>query len=158
MTLKVVESMRKWIKIAGLTPMGEKVGLGLADDIQAEVDKYYMQLPLDADGVPIRVGDKVELIANGMVETVTGYETFGLDKDTDETGWILTNETCLLANSKGCRHVKPRTVEDVLDDFARAQGYLYVNHQYKGITDYNELRALYAAELRMAVSGNETES
>lgn len=30
-----------------------------ADEIESELEKLYIKLPLDADGIPIRVGDKV---------------------------------------------------------------------------------------------------
>lgn len=38
-----------------------------ADEIEREVSERYMPLPLDADGVPIRVGDKMR---NGTVTSI----------------------------------------------------------------------------------------
>ena len=65
----------------------------------AERDECYMELPVDADGVPIRPGDDVEY--NGHVEHVNAVGGSG-----------FTSAPMFAAET--CRHVKPDTVEDVL--------------------------------------------
>ena len=72
----------------------------LCDEIEREIAECYMLLPVDADGVPIRVGDKL-ILDNGYhppmeveVQPLTTYDS-----------------SCY-------RHVKPRTIEDVLMEFA----------------------------------------
>lgn len=37
----------------------------LIDEIEADIAEHYLALPLDADGVPIHVGDVLECHANG---------------------------------------------------------------------------------------------
>ena len=78
-------------------------------ELQAKLDSYdetHVLLPLDADGVPIRIGDM--LTENGdpckfEVMSLTYYEDC---VDVNACG----------ANPKLCTHVKPRTIEDVLRD------------------------------------------
>ena len=75
--------------------------------IEAEIAERYMELPVDADGVPIHQYDKVEI--DGLPTPV----------DVIEIAPIYT----YCGAAVGCplehvRHVKPRTVEDVLADFA----------------------------------------
>lgn len=88
-----------------------------ADEIQAEVERDYMRLPVDSDGVPIRIGDLLDAPEGeeyGVVEVVE--LTF------DGEDWYFKGEVPLsfmgLAgyfNTAGWRHYrKPRTVEDVL--------------------------------------------
>lgn len=79
------------------------------DELHAKLDaiaETHMPLPLDADGVPIRIGDM--LTENGdpckfEVMSLTYYEDC---VDVNACG----------ANPKLCTHVKPRTIEDVLRD------------------------------------------
>ena len=109
----------------------------LANAIQAEVDERFMELPVDADGVPVRICDVVE--SYGEEFNVRGI---------CENSW---GELCVQGgkhNAKikpsDCRHVKPRTLEDVLCDFANdvaMQG-----HQI-GLTAHG-LSDKYAAEIR----------
>jgi hypothetical protein len=74
------------------------------DDLKAKLDAS-MPLPLDADGVPCRIGDKVS-DSNGMTHTVCEIGD----------GYISTPEGPL--NPEFCQHVskvapKPETIEDV---------------------------------------------
>ena len=81
-----------------------------ADAIQAEVDERFMELPVDADGVPIRVGDTVEwLVKNGDYEVVAVGELVALKLGEDGSFTIAAD---------ALRHVKPRTLEDALADMA----------------------------------------
>lgn len=85
--------------------------------IEREIAERYMELPTDADGVPIKVGDELcgygRLNGGVTVSAVTGWG-----------GIIVTDKgmTCnpakdgLLWDGQACRHIKPRTLEDVLRD------------------------------------------
>ena len=88
------------------------------DELQAKLDAYdktHMELPLDADGVPIRVGDKMQYhggepftvcaVAPGVIHTWAAVK-LGERKTTYDYAPIQ------------CTHYKPRTVEDVLAEFA----------------------------------------
>ena len=72
----------------------------IADEIEAEIAERYMELPCDADGVPIRVGD--ELKGGFTVDYVSPHWVFAVGRGAKHDG--------------SCRHVKPRTLEDVLND------------------------------------------
>ena len=114
----------------------------LANAIQAEVDERFMELPLDADGVPIRVGDKVQF-RNDAPVTV---DSIGTSKVyANDSGFFGSNGGFYGQGTlKNVHHVKPRTLEDVLRDFANdvaKQG-----HQI-GLTAH-ELSDKYAAEIR----------
>lgn len=91
----------------------------IADEIQAEIAERFMPMPVDADGVPIYVGDILDAPKGeeyGVVEVVE--LTF------DGEDWYFKGEVPLsfmgLAgyfNTAGWRHYhKPRTIEDVLLD------------------------------------------
>ena len=83
----------------------------------------YMPLPLDADGVPIRVGDKLNYI-----------DPFG-------NVFLCTVQPLLSHNPKCYRHVKPRTLEDVLFEFGE---------EFEGEMDgIAPIIAKYAEEIRV---------
>jgi len=111
----------------------------LLEDIQAEVDERYMELPTDADGVPIRVGDKLKSKYGPKPFIVESME-FG----SSWTVWDSENGATRWPNE--CRHVKPRTVEDVLTD-------ALVEYDETDRLTPGEIVAKYAAELRMAGDG-----
>ena len=78
--------------------------------LQAVLDAHgntHVELPLDADGVPIHVGDTIEH-PNGKHDRVR-FITINDNVPTfNERGWVASK----------CRHVEPRTVEDVLRELA----------------------------------------
>lgn len=56
MTLESLDRLREKIRIQIIHPHEY---IAMIDEVQVEVDSRYMELPLDADGVPIRCGDTV---------------------------------------------------------------------------------------------------
>lgn len=93
-------------------------GLDILDDIEREVADRYMELPLDADGVPIRVGDEMEFGENhnqGIVKALNEHMVIAMHVD---DGCMNYAKYGLLWNADTCRHIKHRTVEDVLTDLA----------------------------------------
>lgn len=80
----------------------------LADEIEREIAERYMELPVDMDGVPIRVGDRVCSPNAGGGE----YDVFAIACN----HWVDIDG--FKHNPAGTLHVKPRTVEDVLTDLA----------------------------------------
>lgn len=95
----------------------------LIESLEAEIADNYLELPVDADGVPIHVGDTVEgelLFDNATVKgTVCAYHIH----DDDEPGTVYirvkpTEDTWTIKELRfeRCRHFKPRTLEDVLRD------------------------------------------
>ena len=90
--------------------------LDLADEIETEIAERYMLLPVDANGEPIHVGDVMTLRHEKTCEVVAVSET-------QFTGKKLGSENCV-CNANLHRHVKPRTLEDVLVDMLEtAVGY-----------------------------------
>ena len=88
----------------------------LCDAIQAEVDEYYMPLPLDAEGVPIRVGDCIaeKPYRPNLGEKPSEIVCMLFNSD----GWCVSDRDPFghWASPITLVHVKPRTVEDVLRD------------------------------------------
>lgn len=80
--------------------------------LQREIAERYMELPVDADGVPLRYEDEVvsteDILRIHM--NVVGYSLAGVECMTKATKRIETIRASWL------RHVKPRTIEDVLRD------------------------------------------
>lgn len=107
----------------------------IADEIEAEIAERYMELPVDADGVPIRVYDK--LIAYNKhfsVEGIGNGTVIYLAED---------GELGELFNTAATIHVKPRTLEDVLREFA------------EDAVCCNQFGSLYADEKRIAEYADE---
>ena len=73
-------------------------------NIEAEIAANYLELPKDADGVPIRVGDAI-MLPNGNRDDVRFITIRKYDTVLNERGWVPSQ----------CTHVKPRTLEDVIE-------------------------------------------
>ena len=118
--LESLDKLRDWIRhldsnthLGVLTYQGVAGLEGIAHAIQAEVDERYMELPVDADGEPIHVGDYLQLgDTRGEVVELTYCPANG------ELPWEWQCDTGDWYNTVFARHVKPRTVEDVLNDLA----------------------------------------
>ena len=148
MTLESLDKLRDCNYNPGYR--GEPTLEMIADEIQAEVDSRYMELPLDADGVPIRFGDAVEGELLFDNETVKGtVVTYHLHSDDEpDTVYIKakpSEDTWTIKELRlnRCRHVKPRTVEDVLRDCCKEW------NRHCGDDWEQGVYAKYAAELRM---------
>lgn len=76
---------------------------GMADAIEREVAERFVELPVDADGVPIHVGDVMERVDGGPSQQAGCVCSAGFN---DAPIWC----------ARDFRHAKPRTVEDVLRD------------------------------------------
>jgi len=124
-SLESIERLREWSRLG---PMVCKDLLDIADEIEREIAEKYMELPVDADGVPIRIGDTVRELDDCVpmkVMSLTFYE------DCVDVNAYGMNPNLLL-------HVKPRTVEDVLRDFLDVK--VYTSKTYERYAD--ELREL----------------
>ncbi len=91
----------------------------IADEIEREIESRYMELPVDADGVPIRVGDVMcsagirekghKVVVSAIFED--GFVEYGSDNG-------LIGPLC----QEDWVHVNPRTIEDVLRDLVDGIG------------------------------------
>ena len=103
--IKTLEDMRNTVKTIA-ADCDEGWILGCLDAIEAEIAERFMELPLDADGVPIRIGDtvcEVDVRVPIEVMSLTFY------KDCVDVNVCGMNPNML-------RHVKPRTLESILCD------------------------------------------
>ena len=121
--MKSIDELREWCNFLGGSPCdgcGKQLHL-MADDIENEIADNYMRLPVDADNVPIHVGDVLECNANGYEGTFT---VFAIGNDTvvgnHDIEWIRDNLGKWFHVASYCHHVKPRTLEDVLNEFGIA--------------------------------------
>lgn len=87
--------------------------LVIADEIEAEVSERFVELPCDADGVPIHVGDCLQLgDTHGKVVALTYCPANG------KLPWEWQCDTGDWYNTAFAYHYKPRTLEDVLKELA----------------------------------------
>ena len=115
------------------------------DGLRKEVQAEWVPLPRDADGAPIRIGDRVrigrtEFEAIGFGNVTCDEEPYGVftQRESGEYEWF--NARCL-------RHYHAPTVEDVLREFAEK----VIDSQIPSVhPTYEEAIAEYAAKLRLA--------
>ena len=110
--MESIEKLRKYVqkwKIYCYPPDIEAI----ADEIDREISERYMLLPVDADGVPIHVGDKLQYgdYSSGIVKALNERMVIAMHVDDDNLNYAKYG---LLWDAEGCRHVKSRTIEDVL--------------------------------------------
>lgn len=110
--IKAIEKLREFVDDQFVTSGQSYLqGMAIVNSIEAEIADRYMPLPVDVDGVPIHVGDYLQLgESRGHVIALTYCPCNELpwewqcDSDGD---WY---------NTAFAHHAKPRTVEDVLRD------------------------------------------
>lgn len=111
------------------------------DKLRAKLDAYdetHMPLPLDAEGVPIRLWDKVQFVDGD-------YTSAPVEVCAVSNYYAYYGEGKHFYRANMCRHVKPRTIEDVLGD---AVGELFNADISTGSTEWDDVIAKYADELR----------
>lgn len=113
----------------------------------------YTPLPVDADGVPIQLGDYLEsdeydgkqFPCRGLnVEVCTGGKRWTVCMSYDS--YSGTSE---YTSANRCHHVKPLTVEDVLREFSDELWNSYCIGGTASDSGVRELEAKYAARLRL---------
>lgn len=113
------------------------------EDIVRDVRREWVRLPLDADGVPICVGDKVTEHEDGHTFKVDGF------MDWDGEWWVFMRDG-IQAPASRCTHHHEPTVEDVLREFAEK----VIDSQIPSVhPTYEEAIAEFAAKLRLAKEG-----
>lgn len=165
--LKSIEKLRDCANIAANLDGFKFVTLKLCDEIEREIAKKYIELPLDIDGVAIRPGDTLSYCYE---DNKDGEELKGIDNvlylafddlgDVDIHlelyGWEeLPQFFTYHPEEMNFRHcVKPRIIEDVLSDFRFRASLIYDDPNIGGedMADaLEELDAKYAAEIRKVV-------
>lgn len=125
--LKSLESLRKVadaldgnaIAIGGCDCMMLPTRLRMiAGEIEREIAKRYILLPVDADGEPIHIGDLIEYHGRDGVYRLHAQGVYVY------SGGRLCGERCVMNERLGiwepdkCSHVKSRTLEDALVEYA----------------------------------------
>lgn len=136
--IKALDMLREKIQLDVNNPWSDLKGelLAMCDKVEREVSERFCELPVDADGEPIRVGDTVEYL-NGKRDVVRFITVNDNEPTFNEMGWIASK----------CHHVKPRTLEDVLDDF-QAETIQIFGKRAAGDIDSEMLRTEYADSIR----------
>lgn len=107
--------------------------------IANRIDAEMVELPKDADGVPIHVGDVMEWCDSGETLTVEG-----IGKD---IVFYIDNGGAEWTAARNKRHHHEPTVEDVLREFAEK----VIDSQIPSVhPTYEEAITEYAAKLRLA--------
>ena len=130
-----IDSHDKDVKVSGKTVLD---ALNAIDD---ELSEKYMLLPVDADGVPIHVGDtvidfKTERSVVAIAENVIVMDGY-TDGDSIRIGYAFNHH-----------HVKPRMVVDVLLEFVDRYNFA------KGGCDEEGVVEKYVAELYELLGGD----
>jgi hypothetical protein len=155
--MSITDELREWFKdrlfmgngYAELTAIADRIDMEherlmveRADrysELRAEMNNCYIELPKDADGVPIHVGDVMEWPTTGETFEVVGIGEGTLfyveSDDADHAEWTV-------ASTK--RHHHAPTVEDVLREMLDAWGELPSNATNEAIV------AEYAKRLTLA--------
>lgn len=108
------------------------------DKIEQEIEERYILGPLDADGVPIRIGDTLEG-APGSKWEGERFEVGGME--VTACGWEVCDvETCDSIGAGQTRHVKHLTIEDAISDAIRDYALTSMSRE--------EIAAKYAEEIR----------
>lgn len=109
MTMESIEKLRTWVNDLLYSRDVREEFASLCDEVQAEIESRYMELPVDAEGEPIKMGDRV------IDECKHSFQVGALHVYIDGE-WNVGVMGTLPAS---LRHVKPRTVEDVLEDVVK---------------------------------------
>ena len=111
--MRSIDNLREYaLTAASVNATTRAVLAGYIDEIEREVADM-VPLPVDADGVPIHVGDVMEWpYGNGefRVNGIGGNTLFYIDKDSGECEWTAAGDK---------RHHHAPTVEDVLREFGK---------------------------------------
>lgn len=135
--MNAIEKLRDELKVCGCDPdecPGCEVPRKVREGLQA-VEQEYMELPKDADGVPVRIGDKMTNINKPSDEyTVTSIT---------ESGCRVYGD-CAFIKTSQLRHVKPDPLKELLRKF-------YLNARDvcdSNMGDLDEECAAYAVRIR----------
>ena len=110
-----------------------------------ETARDSIALPMDMDGVVIRVGDRLQ---HKLDEWEWGkpFVVFGMTTDIDSDEWEIYNENGCVYNESTCRHYCEPVIEDVLREFANK---VYATHYVGMHMSIDEIIEAYAKRLEL---------
>ena len=108
--MSITDELRKWLRD------GKGSLLAIADRIDAALAEHYVELPKDADGEYVHIGDRMES-GDGDMFIVSSVD-YGLHSSHGRGKfWMLWNEDAdFYERAYECRHHKQPTVEDTLHE------------------------------------------
>ncbi|GEM_PF-2991955 len=122
----------------------------IADEIEAEIAERFMELPVDAEGVPIRIGDLL-VLQHEVKEKPSEVESITFDGQ----DWYFTSSDGFL-NAAGFSHVKPRTLESVLADLTNEVWEASCTcHTTWSDSGLDGIEKRYADEIRSLIGGED---
>lgn len=141
--IKALEKLREFKPPTGSWEYsGAPIINGIADEIEAEIAERFMELPIDADGVPIHVG---ETVYGKYIRGNPEYIVSGFDFDTKHDQWNIKIGAASSASQGLLSHVKPRTLEDVMTEYEE----LAANQNVKDYFEISkELRTIQSKQFR----------
>ena len=80
---------------------------------QRYIDEHYLLLPVDADGVPIHVGDSIVWGESNRIFKIYAVDESGAIGNSGENHSLSEH----WLSSVNCRHVKPDPVKELLEEF-----------------------------------------
>lgn len=108
-----------------------------ADEIEAEIAERFIALPVDVEGDVLRIGDELKCQGESILLNSLSWNgrRWYVTETVVSSGWYPVHL---------CRHVKPRTLEDVLEEFADAAS----DVDERDREEWVPLLAKYADEIR----------
>lgn len=100
----------------------------LADEIQAEIDERFMELPIDADGVPWTLETESFVDDTGAKVVFSGLEV-------DYAGRWKIRSNCVLHDPSSCRHIKPDPLKELLREYGDWYKHTAGGCDEPGVTD-----------------------
>lgn len=156
---KLRESLKDCTKEAGVEPdkfdtywITADACDHLIDEIEAEIAERYMLLPVDAEGVRVKLGDKLIEHEDGHEFFVDGMKIWGSTYE-----WWAYEDGGIQAPAMRCTHVKPRTLEDALIEYRLKAYNLYADQELTGeerVDEFKKLDAEYDSEIRELLGGD----
>lgn len=162
--MSITDELRKWVRyldenphLGSLTDSGKQGLRNIADRIDEQhesevsaadrngyveamgkVDSEYTKLPVDADGVPIHVGDYVETLIEAFKGERGRVECLTLTED----GWCVDGD-----RPSTVRHVQPDSWERIIEDAISECGWEQPKEYEIDFEDSKETRDRFVAEL-----------
>ena len=141
--MSISDEIRKWCDTSKDSIIDFDDGNKLLD-LADRIDSEMVELPKDADGEYIHIGDVMEWCDSGETLTVEGIGSDVL--------FYIDGENAEWTAARNKRHHHAPTVEDVLREFAEK----VIDSQIPSVhPTYEEAITEYAAKLRLADDGEE---
>lgn len=141
--IKALDMLREKIQLDVNNPWSDLKGelLAMCDKVEREVSERFCELPVDADGVPIHYGDSLSYCGeHGGTVTCKVSNMEYRERSYGKAGWLVNAEGWVFPSET--RHVKPRTLEDVLASYRFDAQNIYENPMLNGNQRVDELEAL----------------